>query len=250
MSPLASFCTKCGGPLDPAMRFCANCGAPRVDVTYVGTGAVAGTGAATAPAGAPGAPGAQGVPAAPAPAVVALRAASVAGTVASMSGVLTLPWQTIVAGEAPDVRRLVTAGAPIAQRAVMASLRRPALALLVTTTLDLVVALLSAQPGGLGLVVLRASMGAGTAVLGVIVGRTAGPLRKVTGAASFLTGLVQTGSMVLTAISAASSPGGLLGLVPSIVSQGSSLVMLVKTAVVSLRRTGAARPAPRAVGAR
>jgi len=246
MSPLASFCTKCGGPLDPAVRFCANCGAPRVDVTYVGTGAVAGTGAASAPAGAPGA---QGVYAAPAPAVIALRAAGVAGTVASMSGVLTLPWQTIVAGEAPDVRRLVAAGAPIAQRAVMASLRRPALALLVTTTLDVVVALVSAQPGGLGLVVLRASMGAGTAVLGVIVGRKAGPLRKVTGAASFLTGLVQTGSMVFTAISAASSPGGLLGLVPSIVSQGSSLVMLVKTAAVSLRRASRVRPDPRAISA-
>jgi hypothetical protein len=159
-----------------------------------------------------------------------------------MTGMLSLPWQTIVAGETPDVRRLVAAGAPLAQRAALASLRRPAIALLVTTLLDVFVALISPRPGAVTLVALRAVMGVGTAVLGMVVGRKAGALRQVTGAASILTGLVQTGSVLFTTFSAAISPAGLLGLIPTIVCQASSLVMLVKTAVVSLRRPRGQRP--------
>lgn len=253
MSVRAAFCMKCGSPLDPAVRFCAKCGAPSAEVVYPGAGTAPAVGRAPGAGGpASGAPGAGGPAAGLGPVVTARRAVSAAGTVASMSGVLSLPWQTIVAGEAPDLGRLVAAGAPIAQRAVIASLRRPALALLATTLLDVVVSLVTARPGGLWLVAIRASMGAGTAVLGIVAGRKAGPLRKVTGAASFITGLVQTGSMIFTASSAASSPAGLVGLIPSIVSQASSLVMLVKTTVVSLTRSGRVRPGPQAspVGAR
>ena len=230
MSARAAFCMKCGSPLEPGARFCMKCGTPTPDA---GTGAEAGPGA---PVGA-------------SPVVIARQAMRVGGTVASMGGVLSLPWQTIVAGETPDVRRLVAAGAPIAQRAVLASLKRPALALLVTTLLDLAVALVTARPGALKLVGLRAAMGVGTAVLGMIVGSKAGPLRQLTGAASMLTGLVQTGSMLFTAFSAAISPVGLLGLVPSIVSQASSLVMLVKTAIVSFSRPGRERPNARRIPA-
>ncbi|HEY5275537.1 MAG TPA: zinc ribbon domain-containing protein [Coriobacteriia bacterium] len=230
MSARAAFCMKCGSPLEPGARFCMKCGASTPDaVTAAGAGSGARAGAS--------------------PAVIARQAMSVGGTVASMGGVLSLPWQTIVAGETPDMRRLIAAGAPIAQRAVLASLRRPAIALLVTTLLDLAVALVTAQPGALKLVGLRAAMGVGTAVLGMIVGNKAGPLRQVTGAASMLTGLVQTGSMLFTAFSAAISPAGLLGLVPSIVSQASSLVMLVKTAIVSLKRPGRERHNPQTVSA-
>ena len=234
MSARAAFCMKCGSPLEPGARFCLKCGAPTAEVASA-------DGAVTSAAG--------GVPSAASPAVIARQAMSGGGTVAAMTGLGSLPWQTIVAGETPDLRRLVAAGAPIAQRAVLASLRRPAIALLVTTLLDLAVALVTARPGALKLVGLRAAMGVGTAVLGMIVGNKAGPLRQVTGAASMLTGLVQTGSMLFTAFSAAISPVGLLALVPSIVSQASSLVMLVKTAVVSLKRPGRERPNPQTISA-
>lgn len=224
MSTRAGFCMKCGTPLDPAAAFCMRCGAPRADVARRAGSA---TGGPTVAAN---------------PALIARQAMSTAGTAASMGGMLALPWQTIVAGESPDIRSLVSAGAPIAQRVVMASLRRPAIALLVTTLLDLTVALISGRPGALWMVGLRIAMGVGTAALGMIVGSKGGVLRKITGVASIVTGLVQTGSLLFTAFSGAISPAGLLGLIPSILTQASSLVMLVKTAIVSLTRPRGARP--------
>ena len=234
MGTQATFCMKCGNPLDPEARFCRRCGAPRADVVQLG--------ATATPAGAAGEPAAAIPTAGASPAIVARQVMSTAGTVASMGGLLSLPWQTIVVGESPDIRRLVSAGAPIAQRAVVASLKRPALALLVTTLLDLTVALISGRPGALWMVGLRTAMGVGTAVLGMIVGSKGGALRQFTGAASIATGLVQTGSLLLTAFSAAISPVGVLGLIPSILTQASSLVMLVKTAMVSLKRLDKVRP--------
>jgi hypothetical protein len=237
MSQKAIFCIGCGAPLDPAARFCTKCGTPRADV---GTGHDSAGSAAVEAAGTAG----GGGPAFAAnPAVMARQAASAAGMASSMAGAVSLPWQTIVAGETPDIRKLVVAGAPIAQGAVRASLRRPAIALLVTTLLDVAVALVSGQPAALKLVGLRAAMGVGTAVLGMVVGSRAGRLRQLTGFASALTGLVQTGSILFMMFSRASGPTGWLGLVPSLVTQLSALAMMVKTAVVSLKRPDRPRPA-------
>ena len=230
MSVPATFCMKCGEPLEHGARFCMKCGNPVVELAPAGDSSAAMPDPTAGPSRAASA------------AIIARRTASIGGTAASMTGMLSLPWQTIVAGETPDISRLVSAGAPIAQRVVIASLRRPAIALLVTTLLDVFVALISPRPGSLTLVALRAAMGLGTAVLGMIVGRKSGALRQVTGAASVLTGLVQTGSVLFTTFSAAVSPAGLLGLIPTIVCQASSLVMLVKTAIVSLRRPRDAKP--------
>jgi hypothetical protein len=224
MSPQAMFCIKCGSPLDPAARFCMKCGMPRADVGSADGGSRGGDPAFAAN-----------------PAVIARQAASAAGMATSMAGAVSLPWQTIVAGETPDIRRLVVAGAPIAQGAVRSSLRSPAIALLVTTLLDVAVALVAGQPAALKLVGLRAAMGIGTAVLGMVVGSRAGRLRQLTGLASALTGLVQTGSILFMMFSSAVSPTGLLGLVPSLVTQLSALVMMVKTAAVSLKRPGPSR---------
>jgi hypothetical protein len=234
MSPQATFCIKCGSPLDPAAHFCTKCGTPRADV---------GQADEAADFGAPVTAGSGGGPTFAAnPAAIARQVASAAGMATSMAGAVSLPWQTIVAGETPDIQKLVVAGAPIAQGAVRASLRRPAIALLVTTLLDVAVALVSGQPAALKLVGLRAAMGVGTAVLGMVVGSKAGRLRQLTGFASALTGLVQTGSILFMMFSRASSPTGWLGLVPSLVTQLSALAMMVKTAVVSLKRPDRPRP--------
>jgi hypothetical protein len=48
--------------------------------------------------------------------------------------------------------------------------------------------------------------------------------------------VVQTGSMLWTVASGVMTPATLLGIVPSVISQISSLVMLVKTAIVSLKK--------------
>lgn len=117
-----------------------------------------------------------------------------------------------------------------------ASLRRPAVALFVTTLLDLAVALVSAQPAAVKMVAVRAVMGLGTSLLGIIAGNKAGPLRKLTGAVGAVTGVVQTISALLTAVAAATTPGSLLTILPSVVSQLSSLAVLVKTSVVGLRK--------------
>ena len=153
----------------------------------------------------------------------------------SLGGALSLPWQTFHTGQTPDVRSLVAAGAPLAQRAVVSSLRQPAIALLITAVLDLAIALISGQPAALQMAGLRAVLGIGTAVLGMVAGNKAGPLRKITGFASAGTGLVQLVSVLVTAVSGVMSPVRLLALVPSVISQLASLVMLAKTSITALR---------------
>ncbi len=232
MTP-ATYCTSCGNALPDGARFCVKCGAPRP----------APRAASAAPAATP-APTHGAAPIAADALGMARQAAGTAGTVASVAGGLSLPWQTITAGQTPDLRALIAAGAPLAQRAVLASLRRPAIALLVTTALDVTVALVTQQPGAMRTVWLRAAMGVATAVLGLIAGSKAGPLRQATGIASALTGVVQTGAMLVTLFSSALSPVRLLGTVPALISQASSLTMLVKTALVSFSGTKRRSPAP------
>jgi hypothetical protein len=161
----------------------------------------------------------------------------------SMSGALALPWQTFYTGQTPDTRALIAAGAPVAQRVVATTLRRPALALLVTTLLDATVAVLTGRPGAMWMIGLRVGMGLVTAVLGMAAGAKLGKMRQLTGIASTATGFVQIGSVLMTAFSGVVSPLRLLGLVPSIVAQLSSLVLLVKTAAVSLKRSDASQRA-------
>jgi hypothetical protein len=189
------------------------------------------------------------MPAAPLPAstagsggfvAVTGRVSAVAGGVGMATslggGLVALPWQTTTAGRPADIGALVAAGTPVAHMAVRASLRTPAIALLVTTLLDLAVALISGQPAALQMVAVRAVMGIGTAVLGMIAGNKSGKLRQATGLVSALTGLVMTGSMLYTARSGLTTPGTLVYLIPSVVTQVSSLVVTVKVAVVALRR--------------
>lgn len=224
MTPSA-FCMRCGAPLEEGQAFCMTCGAERPD---------------PGPAAAPSPSATAAGSAAPSPIAAASTFAAGAGraygTISMMGGAAALPWQTITTGETPDVRGLIAAGAPIAQSVVRATLRTPAVALLVTTVLDVIVALVSGQPAALRMVGVRAVLGIATSAIGMIAGDKAGPLRRIAGVASIVTGLVQTGSVIWTAVGAPLTLASMLGLLPTIISQLSSLVMLAKTAIVSLKK--------------
>jgi hypothetical protein len=212
-----NFCTRCGAPLRPGRAFCIKCGAP----------------ARTQPLAAAAPPAEAHTISAPNLAAAG-GMASAAMSVAGVAG--AMPWQTIATGEPFDIERFLAAGAmPAAQAAVRASLRTPAIAMLVTSALDLAVALISGQPAALKMVGLRFGMAAVTSVFAMVAGSKAGGLRKVAGVSSMLTGLVQLGSMLYTSFSAIANPATSLMLVPSVISQLSTLVMSVKTAIVGLR---------------
>ena len=253
MSEVATrFCMQCGAPVAPGSGFCMQCGAHVLGPDAPVAGAL-GTGSPDA---------AAGVVAQPVPsnsAGSALQGAAAAyGQVARYGGLAmgagglatALPWHTVAGHPQPlDISRLISSGTPAAQAAVRATVRRPAIALLVTSVLDLGVALLSGQPAALRLVGVRFAMAAITAVLGIAASRKTGGkagaspaatgarsgLRKATGVFSIATGVVQLGSMLWTSVSGIAHPASLLMLVPSIISQVSALVMSVKTAIVGLK---------------
>ncbi len=228
---MAGYCAKCGTKLRDGARFCPSCGATARQPS-------APEQPATPPAAAPSTPAAAGPAAvAPSPFAAATSVAGTAGTIAAMGGSLTaLPWQTIAAGEAPDVAGIVAAGSPLVQSAVRASIRQPAIALLVTSVLDLACALISGQPAALRMVGIRVGLSLVTAVLGMIAGSKPGPMRVVTGCFSIGSALVSTVSLGISVVAAATNPANLLPLLPTVVAQVSQLVMLVKTTIVSLKR--------------
>lgn len=148
-----------------------------------------------------------------------------------------LPWQTIVAGQRPDLRPMIAqASMQAGQAAVGKSLRNPAIALAVTTVLNLVVAVIFAGVGGLVGTLPRLILGLGTATFGMIVGRSGGPGRRWAGVASILTAIVQTLSMVVTLVAGATSGAPVVATLSMVVSIAASLAMAVKMAVVALGR--------------
>lgn len=165
-------------------------------------------------------------------------------SVASLGGMagagvlaMALPWQTIVAGETPDLRAMFSSAvAPTARRAVQASLRKPGLSLAATTVLDLVVAALSGGTSALAAAVPRGAAGGLSALLALVTGRKTGALRKMTGVMSLVTALIQVASLLTTLVRGVTAGSSLLALVPMAIATGSALVMAVKTASVALRR--------------
>ena len=159
------------------------------------------------------------------------QVASVAGMAAS------LPWQTIVAGETPDLRAMLSRVAvPGARTLVQRSLKKPGLAMAVTTALDLVVAGLSVGTSALLGALPRVIAGGTTALLSLITGSKGGALRSITGCVSLGTALVQVVSLVLTLASGIRTGMPLLSTLSMMIAIASSLTMAVKTASVALRR--------------
>ncbi len=155
--------------------------------------------------------------------------------IASMTAML--PWQTVIAGQTPDLRAmLASAAAPAVRHAVQSSLRRPGLALAATTALDLAVAGLSGGSSAVAAAVPRVVAGSLTAILSLITGSKGGALRTVTGLVSLVTALVQVGSLVVTLVGGVRGGAPLMSVVPMAVATASALIMAIKTASVALRR--------------
>jgi len=204
----ALFCTRCGGRFVGSDRFCRTCGEPR----RTGPSRVT----------------------EPATAQPIVSPAMVAG-IASMAAML--PWQTVIAGESPDLRAMLAgAAAPAARKVVQSSLRKPGLSLAATTALDLLVAALSGGMSAVSAAIPRVLAGSVTALLALITGSKGGALRTITGLVALVTALVQAGSLLVALIGGFLGGASLLTLAPMAVATGSALTMAVKTASVALRR--------------
>ena len=206
----APFCTRCGKRFVGSDPFCTGCGSPR---TLPATGR-------------------------PAPAPLST---SVAGVVATATGAASmaagLPWQTIVAGQTPDLRAMLSAAAmPAARSVVQRSLRRPGLSMAATVALDLFVAGVSGGPAALAAAIPRALGGGLTSMLSLITGSKGGALRGLTGVVSLVTAVVQIVSLGGTLLAGLANGTPLPTLVPMAVATASALVMALKTASVALRR--------------
>lgn len=148
-----------------------------------------------------------------------------------------VPWQTIVGDERPDIRALLSGAAvPVARQALQRSLRKPGLAMAVTTILDIVVAALTGGLSAVAGVLPRALAGGLTSLLSLITGGKGGMLRTLTGIASLVTALIQVVSLGLTLIAGLRTGTSLLTLAPMVVAILSALTMALKTASVALRR--------------
>ncbi|MDO9107971.1 MAG: hypothetical protein Q7U89_03155 [Coriobacteriia bacterium] len=168
------------------------------------------------------------------PAAPVLAPATVAG-IASMAAML--PWQTVIAGETPDLRAmLAAAAAPAARKMVQSSLRKPGLSLAATTALDLIVAGLTGGVSAASAAIPRVVAGAVTALMALITGSKGGALRTLTGLVALVTALVQAGSLLVGLVGGFLGGAPLLTLVPMAVATTSALTMAIKTASVALRR--------------
>jgi len=212
------YCTACGTPITGSDRFCTKCGTPRQAPTTAQTPTLAQqTGQA---------------------AQTARQAYGAVAQVAAVGGMAaSLPWQTIVAGETPDLRAMLSRVAvPGARTLAQRSLKKPGLAMAATAVLDLFVAGMSGGGSALIGALPRVFAGGTTALLSLITGTKGGALRGITGVVSLVTALIQVVSLGITLV------GGLRGGMPLLstlsmgVAMASALTMAVKTASVALRR--------------
>lgn len=219
------FCTKCGARFTGAESFCTMCGTPREQAA----GSVAGV---AAPNVGPTLV-AQGGQAAQ----TARAAHSAVAQVAGIAGMgAALPWQTVTGTQQPDIRAFLSAAAlPAAQTAIRASLKRPGIAMAVTTVLDLAVSGISGGTGALVAAIPRFLLGGATALFSLITGSKGGPLRKLTGAVGAVTGVVQLGFTGYTLVTGVLGGVSMLLLIPQVIAMTSSLLMAVKTAVTALK---------------
>lgn len=218
--PAKSFCTACGSPLAQGARFCTKCGATTQST----------------PATSPPSAGPQPTPSSPNATSVAgtLRTtASYAGTAAALGG---LGWQTVVKGQPPDMTQFLARGAvPVAQQVVRRSVRKPAVALIITTLLDTFVAWVMGQPSAMVGAGLRLATGLGTGFLGMLVGKRKGFFRVLVGIGSLVTTALQGYNAVLMLIAAIARNAPLLQLIPSIVSTASVMFVAIRMAITTFR---------------
>lgn len=231
-SGYVGFCTKCGARFTADEVFCTTCGSPREHAAA----AVASAPAAATPAPAP-TPGPTLVQQAGQAASTAQRAYGAVAQVAGIAGMgVALPWQTVTGTQQPDIRAFLSAAAlPAAQGAIRASLRRPGIAMAVTAALDLAVSGITRGWSGVLGALPRFLLGGATALFSLVTGSKGGPLRKLTGAVSGVTAVVQLGFTGYTLVAGALGGTSALLLIPQLIAMVSSLVMAVKTAITALK---------------
>lgn len=211
-------CTACGAMSPPNAPSCVRCGAWLLQSV----------------------PAAPPPPAAPSPAAPrAARATQALTGVARAATMVPGAWQTVVGSQTPDLRAfLAQAGTPLAQGAARAALRRsvrrPGIALAVTTVLDLVI--VAVTGGSLGAALPRTLSGLVSSGLAMATGRKGGALRALSGATSLVTTLLGLVTAISALRSGLDSGTTLLTLAPSIIGTASMVTMAVKTAVVAFRR--------------
>jgi hypothetical protein len=150
--------------------------------------------------------------------------------------VLSTPWTTMAGGQA-DIGELAKRLAPsLVGMLPRPSLRIPALSLLFSVTLDLFAAFVSGQPAAMQMAGVRAGLGVLTALLGLMVGSRAGFMRHVTTGLSAITSAVMLVSVGRLLIAAPGNPSGWLPLLPTLVCQIASMVAVVKTIILALKK--------------
>lgn len=222
----ATRCAHCGDPLREQARFCPRCGTPVAGPPHPSA-------APTAPAATPQVPQAARAPGAVG-AATAVRTAPQLGQLATAAG---LPWQTIVGGQAPDIGGLLArAATPAAHTLVRRSLRRPGIALAVTTAMDLLIVLLTGGSGALTTAVPRVLTGLGTSAVALATGSKGGPLRGVAGLGSLVTTVLQLTALWTSLTEAMAGGADWLTLAPGLVAMASAGTTALKTATTALRR--------------
>jgi hypothetical protein len=160
------------------------------------------------------------------------------------AGSISLPWQTIVGHQVPDMKQTLTFVAPTAKKLVGSSIKKPALSLAIITLMDLALMMLT---GGLSSILYafpRLAPGMAASVSGLLMNSNAksnnnvnantssgsnsnsGILRIVTIIMSFLT-LWTQGASVLSAIGLLVSYG-FVGILPMLITSASALPVAFK----------------------
>ncbi len=226
---MGSFCMRCGSAFKANDVFCSTCGAARVVA-----GPTAGS-AGSSPA-MPGGPSGRGPVGA---AQVVSRAYGAAAQAAALAGTgLAMPWQRLTGAAMPDIGALLSAAAlPGAQRAIRASsLKRPAAAMMATTLLDVVVAVVTGGTSALYKALPRLILGLVTSVLSLATGSKAGRLRVITGAVGAATAAAQLGFAAYTLCAGFDDGTSWYALAPQVVAMVSAFIMACKTVAVAARR--------------
>ncbi|PKM65785.1 MAG: hypothetical protein CVU95_14470 [Firmicutes bacterium HGW-Firmicutes-2] len=159
-------------------------------------------------------------------------------------GSISLPWQTIVGHQVPDMKQTLTFVAPTAKKLIGSSIKKPALSLAMITLMDLVLMMLT---GGLSSILYafpRLASGMAASISGLLINTnskaksntnsnsnsnansSSGILRIVTLIMSFLT-LWTQGASVLSAIGLLVSYG-FVGILPMLITSASALPVAFK----------------------
>lgn len=156
------------------------------------------------------------------------------------AGSLSLPWQTLVGHQMPDMKQTLSFVAPTAKKLVRSSIKQPALSLAIITLMDLVLMMLTGGLSSIFYAFPRLASGMAASVCGLFIksnsksksisnsnsNSSPGILRIVTLVMSLLTLLTQ-GASVFSATGLLVSYG-FVGILPMLITSASALPVAFK----------------------